>query len=57
MKNFRFQIKRKKMERTHYKQEINMTEGLMSRINELISHYPEDKKKSAVAVLHEVQDA
>jgi NADH-quinone oxidoreductase subunit E len=29
----------------------------MSRINELISHYPEDKKKSAVAVLHEVQDA
>jgi NADH-quinone oxidoreductase subunit E len=31
------------MERTH-KQEINMTETLMNRINELISHYPEDKK-------------
>jgi NADH-quinone oxidoreductase subunit E len=36
------------MERTHYKQEINMTETLMNRINELISHYPEDKKKSAL---------
>ncbi len=46
------------MERTHYKQEINMTETLMSRINELISHYPEDKRKSALLpVLHEVQDA
>ena len=46
------------MERTHYKQEINMTEALMSRINELISHYPEDKRKSALSpVLHEVQDA
>jgi len=33
------------MERTQYKQEINMTEALMSRINELISHYPEDKRK------------
>jgi NADH-quinone oxidoreductase subunit E len=44
------------MERTHYKQEI--TEGLMSRINELISYYPEDKRKSALLpVLHEVQDA
>jgi NADH:ubiquinone oxidoreductase subunit E len=30
----------------------------MSRINELISHYPEDKRKSALLpVLHEVQDA
>ncbi len=47
-----------KMERTHYKQEINITETLMNRINELISHYPEDKKKSALLpVLHEVQDA
>ena len=46
------------MERTHHKQEINMTEALMARINELISHYPEDKKKSALLpVLHEVQDA
>ncbi|MCK8140323.1 NAD(P)H-dependent oxidoreductase subunit E [Flavobacterium sp. I-SCBP12n] len=46
------------MERTHYKQEINMTETLMNRINELISHYPEDKRKSALLpVLHEVQDA
>ena len=46
------------MERTHYKQEINMTEALMNRINELISHYPEGKQKSALLpVLHEVQDA
>jgi NADH-quinone oxidoreductase subunit E len=30
----------------------------MSRINELISYYPEDKRKSALLpVLHEVQDA
>ena len=46
------------MERTHYKQEINMTESLMNRINELISHYPEGKQKSALLpILHEVQDA
>ncbi len=46
------------MERTHYKQEINMTEALMNRINELISHYPEGKQKSALLpILHEVQDA
>jgi NADH-quinone oxidoreductase subunit E len=46
------------MERTQYKQEINMTEALMNRINELISHYPEGKQKSALLpVLHEVQDA
>ena len=45
------------MERTNYKQEINMTETLINRINELISHYPEDKKKSALLpILHEVQD-
>jgi NADH-quinone oxidoreductase subunit E len=43
---------------TAIKQEINITESLLSRINELISHYPEDKKKSALLpVLHEVQDA
>jgi NADH-quinone oxidoreductase subunit E len=35
-----------------------MTEALMNRVNELISHYPEDKRKSALLpVLHEVQDA
>jgi NADH-quinone oxidoreductase subunit E len=32
------------MERTQYKQEINMTEALMNRINEIISHYPEGKQ-------------
>ena len=46
------------MERTNYKQEINITDALMTRINELISHYPADKRKSALLpVLHEVQDA
>jgi len=41
-----------------YTQEINITEELMARINELISHYPDGKKKSALLpVLHEVQDA
>lgn len=46
------------MEHKRYKQEINMTEALMNRINELLSHYPADKKKSALLpVLHEVQDA
>lgn len=48
-----------KMEQNHsYSQEINITPQLMERINELISHYPSDKKKSALLpVLHEVQDA
>lgn len=42
---------------TNHKQEINITESLTNRINELISHYPEDKIKSALLpVLHEVQD-
>ena len=46
------------MERTHIHQEINITDALMNRINELISHYPADKRKSALLpVLHEVQDA
>lgn len=46
------------MEVSHIKQEINMTEALMERINELLSHYPADKKKSALLpVLHDVQDA
>jgi NADH-quinone oxidoreductase subunit E len=51
-------LKEIKMEKTHYKQEINITETLMNRINELVSHYPDDKRKSALLpVLHEVQDA
>ena len=46
------------MERLHIKLEINITEALMERINELLSHYPADKKKSALLpVLHDVQDA
>lgn len=46
------------MEKYIYKQDINITPELMARINELLSHYPEDKKKSALLpVLHEVQDA
>jgi NADH-quinone oxidoreductase subunit E len=46
------------MERTVYQQDINITDSLMQRINELISHYPADKKKSALLpILHEVQDA
>lgn len=46
------------MEKTNYKQDINFTPELMARINELISHYPEGKQKSALLpVLHEVQDA
>lgn len=41
-----------------YKQVINMSDELMARINELLSHYPVDKKKSAMLpVLHAVQDA
>lgn len=46
------------MEVSHIKQEINMTQALMERINELLSHYPADKKKSALLpILHDVQDA
>ncbi len=46
------------MEISHIKQVINIDEKLTARINELLSHYPEDKKKSALLpVLHEVQDA
>ena len=46
------------MERSDIKQEININDTLMNRINELISHYPADKRKSALLpVLHEVQDA
>ena len=46
------------MEKTQHKQEINITDALMLRIEELCSHYPDDKRKSALLpVLHEVQDA
>lgn len=46
------------MEISHAKQDINITPDLQARIDELISHYPEDKRKSALLpVLHEVQDA
>ncbi|MBQ0117195.1 MAG: NAD(P)H-dependent oxidoreductase subunit E [Flavobacterium sp.] len=46
------------MEKTLHKQNINISESLMARIEELISHYPADKRKSALLpVLHEVQDA
>lgn len=39
-------------------QDINITEKLMARIEELCSHYPDEKRKSALLpVLHEVQDA
>lgn len=46
------------MENNKYKQTINITPTLQQRIDELISHYPADKRKSALLpVLHEVQDA
>lgn len=46
------------MEHTNIKQQIIIDATLMERINELISHYPADKKKSALLpILHEVQDA
>ena len=46
------------MERSHITQEINISTELGLRIQELMSHYPADKKKSALLpVLHEVQDA
>ncbi|HLN95506.1 MAG TPA: NAD(P)H-dependent oxidoreductase subunit E [Flavobacterium sp.] len=46
------------MERVHYTQNINITPELLARIEELCSHYPADKRKSALLpVLHEVQDA
>lgn len=45
-------------EMKEYTQEINITDELMSQINEIISHYPEGKQKSALLpVLHIVQDA
>jgi NADH-quinone oxidoreductase subunit E len=46
------------MEVSNAKQVINIDAKLTERINELMSHYPADKKKSALLpVLHEVQDA
>ncbi|RYJ41406.1 NADH-quinone oxidoreductase, E subunit [Flavobacterium beibuense] len=46
------------MEISNAKQVINIDAKLTERINELLSHYPADKKKSALLpVLHEVQDA
>ena len=46
------------MEISNAKQVINIDAKLMERIKELLSHYPADKKKSALLpVLHEVQDA
>ncbi|PZR21572.1 MAG: NAD(P)H-dependent oxidoreductase subunit E [Flavobacterium psychrophilum] len=46
------------MKISHIKQDINITPELQARIDELISHYPADKRKSALLpVLHEVQDA
>lgn len=46
------------MERSTIKQNISFTETLNERINELISHYPAERKKSALLpVLHAVQDA
>jgi NADH-quinone oxidoreductase subunit E len=40
------------------RQEINITPELRARIDELIAHYPDDRRKSALLpVLHEVQDA
>lgn len=42
----------------NHKQEINITPDLQARINELMSRYPSDKKKSAMLpVLHALQDA
>lgn len=46
------------MEISNVHQEIHISDALAERLYELISHYPADKKKSALLpVLHEVQDA
>ncbi|KGO92256.1 NADH-quinone oxidoreductase subunit NuoE family protein [Flavobacterium subsaxonicum] len=46
------------MEISNAKQVINIDAALTARIDELLSHYPADKRKSALLpVLHEVQDA
>lgn len=46
------------MKHSNVKQIINIDANLTERINELLSHYPADKKKSALLpILHDVQDA
>ena len=46
------------MDIPNIKQNINISDSLAERLFEIISHYPADKKKSALLpVLHEVQDA
>lgn len=46
------------MKHSNVKQIINIDAKLTERINELLSHYPADKKKSALLpILHDVQDA
>lgn len=46
------------MKHSNVKQIINIDAKLTERINELLSHYPTDKKKSALLpILHDVQDA
>ena len=46
------------MEISHAKQVINIDARLAARIEELLGHYPADKRKSALLpILHEVQDA
>lgn len=46
------------MEVSNIKQVINIDDRLAERLFEIISHYPANKKKSALLpVLHEVQDA
>ena len=46
------------MKKKIYKQTINISDKLQTRIDELLSHYPDDRRKSALLpILHEVQDA
>lgn len=46
------------MEISNAHQNINITPELQARIDELLSHYPADKRKSALLpILHDVQDA
>ncbi len=46
------------MEVINIQQTINITPELKARIDELLGHYPPDKRKSALLpILHDVQDA
>ncbi len=46
------------MEVINIQQTINITPELSARIDELLGHYPADKRKSALLpILHDVQDA